>query len=112
MASSQVRREFWERVVNDQLNSGQNGRAWCQANGVAVASFYIWRRKLSASSPSGAAAGPRSSDIQWLGLEQAMSTSSSPSGLTLRVGAISVDIATGFDTRALSDVLTILESRC
>ena len=107
MPSSPGRREFWERVVHNQQQSGLNGRAWCQTNGVALASFYIWRKKLAPAASAG-------SDIQWLPLEPGKSTScaAGPSGLTLRVGAVSVEIATGFDTSTLSDVLTILESRC
>jgi len=115
MPSSQVRREFWERVVRNQQESGLSGRAWCEANGVALASFYLWRKKLSAAAPAGGASGRRSSDVQWLSVEPAHAvgaSASAPSGVTLRIGSVCVEIATGFDTRALSDVLTVLESRC
>ena len=46
MASSKVRREFWERVVSEQRVSGLSGRAWCVQNGVALAAFYAWRKKF------------------------------------------------------------------
>lgn len=126
MASSKDRkdrREFWDGVVCAQRASGVSGRAWCQANGVALASFYHWRKKLSVAAAASAPAAHRSSDIQWLPLEAPKSAASfptTPSGLTLRLGAVSVDIATGFDPRALSEVLHVLtrravedlESRC
>lgn len=110
MASSKVRREFWERVVSEQRVSGLSGRAWCVQNGVALAAFYAWRKKFSAPAT---VATCRSSGIQWLALESAKSIApSASSGVTLRVGTVSIEITCGFDTGALSDVLAVLESRC
>jgi hypothetical protein len=113
MASS-GRREYWDRVVSEQRASGLTGRSWCQENGVALASFYLWRKKLTAT-PAARTSARDSSDIRWLSVESMKSTAGSapaPSGVTLRVGGVRVEIATDFNPRALSDVLTLLESRC
>ena len=114
MASPKDRRAFWEHVIAEQRNSGLTGRAWCQRNGVALEAFYLWRKKLTADPPLTTSAVRRSSDIQWLPIEPAKSTAtvSAPSGVTLRVGTIDVEIASGFDPRALSDIIAVLTSRC
>jgi hypothetical protein len=118
MASSKGRREFWECVVARERESELTGRSWCRENGIPVAAFYRWRKKLSANASPDVASSHRSSDIQWLPIPSVSPVPNSAcaisasSGVTLRIGAVSVDISTAFDTRVLSEVLTVLESRC
>jgi hypothetical protein len=115
MASSKGRREFWECVVARERESELTGRSWCRENDIPVAAFYRWRKRLSANASPDFASSHRSSDIQWLpvsSVPNSASAISGSSGVTLRIGAVSVDISTAFDTRVLSDVLTVLESRC
>ena len=38
----------WQRLINEQSDSGQTQAAFCAANGISVASFQNWRRRLAA----------------------------------------------------------------
>jgi putative transposase len=42
----------WKVLVDQQANSGQSARLFCEAQGVAYASFCNWRRRLSEIEPS------------------------------------------------------------
>jgi hypothetical protein len=38
----------WQRLIDDQIDSGQTQAAFCAANGISVASFRNWKRRLEA----------------------------------------------------------------
>ena len=38
----------WQRLINEQTDSGQTQAAFCAANGISVASFQNWKRRLAA----------------------------------------------------------------
>jgi transposase-like protein len=44
--SQASRREFWRQVVARQHTSGLSIQRFCQQEGMATATFYIWRRRL------------------------------------------------------------------
>jgi len=48
----------WQRLIDDQTNSGQTQAAFCAANGISVASFQNWKRRLAAESPATAPTEP------------------------------------------------------
>ena len=37
----------WQRLINEQTDSGQTQAAFCAANGISVASFRNWKRRLA-----------------------------------------------------------------
>lgn len=41
------RRRFLEGVIDDWRLSGLSGRQFCRREGIALASFYSWRKKLA-----------------------------------------------------------------
>lgn len=41
----------WRRLIDDQTDSGQTQAAFCAANGISVASFQNWKRRLVAEVP-------------------------------------------------------------
>ena len=51
--SDQVKRrprrsqEEWQQLLDEQASSGLTQAAFCAANGVSVASFHQWKRKLT-----------------------------------------------------------------
>jgi len=38
----------WQRLIDDQSDSGQTQAAFCAASGISVASFQNWKRRLAA----------------------------------------------------------------
>ena len=42
----------WQRLINEQADSGQTQAAFCAANGISVASFQNWKRRLVAAEVS------------------------------------------------------------
>jgi len=38
----------WQRLINEQADSGQTQAAFCAANGISVAGFQNWKRRLAA----------------------------------------------------------------
>jgi len=46
-----ARREYWQRQIAEQGKSGLSASAFCRARGIAMASFYAWRRRLPADAP-------------------------------------------------------------
>jgi len=38
----------WQRLINEQADSGQPQAVFCAANGISVASFQNWKRRLAA----------------------------------------------------------------
>ena len=41
-----TRSEYWRGVIKEQESSGLRIRIYCERHGVAVHSFYEWRRRL------------------------------------------------------------------
>ena len=41
-------RDEWQRLINEQAESGQTQVAFCAARGISVASLQNWKRRLAA----------------------------------------------------------------
>jgi len=70
---------YWQRQIAEQGKSGLSASAFCRARGIAMASFYAWRRRLPADAETGAT--QESLELLW------------PTGERLRITA-GVDLAT------------------
>ena len=46
ITSKTSRQEFWQRALVRQRKSGLSIRRFCEQEGLAVATFYIWKRRL------------------------------------------------------------------
>jgi transposase-like protein len=88
---------------------------WCKANGLSLNQYYYWRRRLQPTS-----AEPASSGCDWVSLSAVSDSSakralpsSSSSGVAIRIGAATIDIAAGFDADVLRSVMWVLrEAKC
>ena len=52
-ARSVEKKRLWQGVLREQAKSGLTVKAFCRQRGVAVPSFYAWRRKLKRKSDAG-----------------------------------------------------------
>jgi hypothetical protein len=102
------RTEFWRRRLSSYVPGEIGVVEWCRLHGVGIKSFYHWRRILeqpSADEPPTA----------WLAVTQAEPTAilqppnSPPSGVTISIGATTIDVRPGFDISTLSAVMRVLQ---
>ena len=42
-------RDEWQRLIDEQADSGQTQSAFCAARGISVASLQNWKRRLAAT---------------------------------------------------------------
>ena len=40
------REQYWKKVIEDWLSSGQNINDFCQSQKITVSGFYMWRNRL------------------------------------------------------------------
>ena len=107
MSFSEPLRAKWRGLLTEQEQSGLSGAAFCRERNLSIKSFGYWRKRLSEKSAA---------NSQWL----AVTADPSPvhgvlarhsRTLTLQIGIVSVDIASGFDRELLRDVVRALEMR-
>jgi len=89
---------LWAQRVAEQQASGASAAAWCAQWEVPVAAFYTWRRRVLGEAT--AVAPP------WA----AVDAPATP-GLTLRVGALTIEVVPGFDPQLLAAVLAVVTER-
>jgi hypothetical protein len=101
-ARDQRKEQLWRRWIREWRASGGPVRVFCEARGLAEASFYGWRRELERRDaeachffPVRIADEPRQPGAVELVL---------PGNRTIRVGA-------GFDAATLRQLLTVLEEK-
>ena len=108
MSPSEDRFILWNRLLTEQKSSGLSVSSWCQERSISVNTFSYWRKRLH--KPATAPAEHKPAPAGWVAVR---ADHSSPAGsLTLRIGSVSLDVATGFDRQLLRDVLGVLEARC
>ena len=106
MLSYDTRAAEWRLRFDEQRASGLSVSAWCREQGIEKNTFYGWRKRLSES--------PTVSAPRFIALAVDRSVKVPPpasASLTLRIGRIAVEVASGFDGGLLCDVLDIVEPR-
>jgi hypothetical protein len=99
-------RQTWAERLARFAAAGQTTAQFCAAEGVSVASFYLWKRRLTAADlPTGAAisdpqAGPRLVPVRLADPAPAVELVL-PTGAVLRIGA-------GADAATLTSLLRLL----
>jgi len=58
ISSKASRREFWQEVLSRQRSSGLSIRRFCDQEGLATATFYLWKRRLSQGTGRGGTPAP------------------------------------------------------
>lgn len=107
MSSGFDRLAEWQERLKDHQESGMSVKDWCLSEGVSTATYYYWRKRACEDQVGGSA--PQSA-----GWVPVIVNEPAPGSrvLTLRVGRVSVEVASGFDASLLSDVLSVPEGRC
>jgi hypothetical protein len=107
MSSGVERLVEWRERLNGQRESGMSVKDWCLSEGISTATYYYWRKRSSEDQ----VVGPAPQSAGWVPVIVSEPVPGSHV-LTLRVGRVSVEVASGFDASLLSGVLNVLEARC
>lgn len=118
-----LKERLWRNSIADQARSGLSVRAFCEREGLELASFHWWRQELARrdrEGPSAQTVGPedsangppvRSAFLPVRVVQDAASiAATTPIEILLPAGP-TVRVARGFDPHALDAVLSVLEAR-
>jgi hypothetical protein len=96
--------QTWRQRLDECAKSGQSVVDWCYFNQVSVHQYYYWKRRLG-SSPPQATAPP-----QWLPVEvvDTAPISAAPTGVSVRLGAATIEVSASFDPATLRAVVSAL----
>jgi hypothetical protein len=99
--------QAWRQRLDDFANSGRSVVDWCYFNQVSVHQYYYWKRRLAAPLP------PATAQPQWLPVEvePTLPSPATPTGVSVRLGAITIDVTAEFDPVTLRAVVRALSER-
>ena len=97
--------EHWRRLIERWRRSGRSVRDFCEHNGIAIPSFYAWRRRLQQDAPRPDVSQP-SEAVTFLPVH--VQPESSDQQLVLANGRC-LRIPPRFDANALRALLAVLE---
>lgn len=97
-------KQEWMSLVSQYMNSGLSMTKWCKENGVSVSSIAPYVKQYATPSEI------LSDNQNWV--EMPLPRNIEKSLITLKVGAVSLDIKEGFDKKVLSDILKVVMSIC
>ena len=92
----------WMVLVKDFKNSDINLTAWCRDKGISKSSIYPYLKKFRIKEEP--------IEAQWAEISVPKTTESS--SITLKVGAITLDLKNGLNRELLSDVLGVVLELC
>jgi hypothetical protein len=93
--------QFWRRWIGKWRASNVSGRAFCEAHGLAEASFYGWRRELERRDAT---------DRHFIPVQLAAEPQPSAVEVVLPGNRI-IRIVPGFDAATLRQLLSVLEEK-
>ena len=100
-------RQFWQMAVETFKSSGLSVRQFCEKEGLSEASFYSWRKKLTADKKNENTKAESGQTEPFIHVSMPAANSTSLE-LTLLSGNI-LRIGSGADKQTLIDVISILQ---
>ena len=100
-------RAAWMKHLAEMKSSGMSGKAWCAHEGISYHKYRYWKARIESSeTPSDVRT------VQWLALEPASDARAcdKDDAITLRIGAVVIEVRRGFDPVLLRDVVQVLSS--
>ena len=106
--------QTWRQRLNECAHSGKSVVDWCYFNQVSVHQYYYWKRRLTDPRPQAAAVsvGYSAAPPQWLpvAVEPAAPISATPTGVSVRLGRVSIEVSADFDPTTLRAVVVALSA--
>jgi hypothetical protein len=99
------RQAIWQKRITDFRSSGEkNVSTWCAQQNISVNSMYHWLKKEWQPGDS-VATSPKWVPVKVL--EQEVTTSSP---ITVRIGAVTIEVNQGFSPKLLGEVLELIQT--
>lgn len=92
----------WFKIVQEFKSSGLNLTAWCKVNNVSKSSIYPYLKKFNSQCEP--------TNQQWGTVFIPKSVDESK--ISLKIGAITVNINNGFEKETLTDLLNVVLKIC
>ncbi|NMD72857.1 IS66 family insertion sequence element accessory protein TnpB [Bacillus sp. DNRA2] len=96
-------RKVWEQRIDDHKSSGQTQAKWCDENGISVYQFSYWKKRIKDQHIG-------KENNSWV---QVVVEDSNPaqheSSLLIKVGSVSIEVNSGFNTSLLKEVIKVLK---
>jgi len=103
---STEREQYWRRVIREQTASGLSISAFCREREVSPASFFSWRRRLTADDGAGKEVAEKFVPIE-LGANTSLAAGQAGFEVALPNG-LCVHVPPQFDADALRQLLDVL----
>jgi hypothetical protein len=102
MSKMEERAALWSGLISEQRSSGISQEAWCRERSLSFNTFCNWRTRLNKQKADTGGWASVSLDL----------AATPRNSITVRVGAATIDLTSGFDPQLLRDVVSALEPRC
>lgn len=100
--------EIWKQRVAEFLKTNQTQASWCKENNYAPKTFSYWVRRFKEQlSPI---EKPKVNFMPIKVQNETAPTSAAP--IVIMIGAASIEIRSGFDSKLLSEIVKTLEAIC
>lgn len=105
-------RHEWEKHVTAYRNSGQSAALWCQTNQISLSSLRYWIHKFN--SETTAQKTSFTEDLnKWVLIDSSdLQSNTKEPTVTIIVGLASIQVAPGFHSGLLADVVRTLSALC
>ena len=100
----------WSRRIEDCRNSGMTVRDWCEANGIALSTYYSRQRKVFAAAINTGAASEMGSKPQFAEVRLPHSEQRQAPAATIRIGDTEADVYPGADEETIRAICRALKS--
>lgn len=100
--------ELWISRVNDYRASGERVATWCGRHQVTPRQLGYWMRKLKKAEQL----TPSASRPQWVSVRVDEPASDGAAPILVRVGAVAIEVRSGFEPSLLADVVRALKTLC
>ena len=93
--------ELWRERIEDFAISGSTAQEWADFNNIPHGQLQYWKRRLKQLD------NPTQNNTTWAAIEIIQAPTNS---ITLRIGAASIDLNSGFNPSLLREIVQALEA--
>lgn len=96
----------WSRRIEDCRNSGMTVKDWCEANGIALSTYYNRQRRVfTAAVNNGVESKPQFTEVRLSSPDPRQAPTA-----TIRIGDTEADIYSGTDEETIRTICRVLRS--
>ena len=99
--------QLWRKLLADCASSGKTVVYWCSLNNVSIHRYYYWKRKL-ADQDRQSTTEPTFLPVEIVETAPTVSAPLPPTGVTLHIAGVAIDLAPHFDPAILRAVVVAL----